>query len=209
MLSKNPEPGLTPLTRALLEGIPTFVALKKDGVKIQDIAAAFNAWDSAVDDRLIATTVNRLVTAPVIEIVRPGTGSRPPTHTGRFPLGTTRAADEDRLPEEVRTTEAANTLGISKDSVSKEMLTVHEVAKLLGCSYGEARNRMLGGRIRAVKDGRWCRSRREWVEEYIEKQTVRAEPPPAEVPVHVPKGRTPEGVKAKGVAHRFLQNRQQ
>jgi excisionase family DNA binding protein len=209
MLSKNPEPGLTPLTRALLEGIPTFAALKKDGVKVEDIAAAFNGWDSAVDDGLIATTVSRLVTAPVIEIVRPGTASRPPTHTGRFLLGTTRAADEDGLLEEVRTTEAANTLGVSNDSVLKEMLTVREVAKLLGCSYGEARNRMLDGRIRAVKDGRWCRSRQEWVEEYIEKQTVRPEPPPAEVPVQVPKRRAAWSVKANGVAHRFLQNRKE
>src|SRR5262245_57265385 len=99
MLSKNPEPGLTPLTRALLEGILPFVALKTDGVKIEDIAAAFDGWDSAVDHALIATTVNRLVTAPVIEIVRPGTASRAPTNSGRFLLGTTRAADEDGLPE--------------------------------------------------------------------------------------------------------------
>jgi len=91
----------------------------------------------------------------------------------------------------------------------KEMLTVGEVAWLLGCSYGEARNRMHDGRIRAVKDGRWCRSRREWVEEYIEKQTVRPESPQVEIPVHVPKRRTVVSVKAKGVAHRFLQNREE
>jgi excisionase family DNA binding protein len=85
------------------------------------------------------------------------------------------------------------------------MLTFREVARFLGCSYGEARNRMLDGRIRAVKDGRWCRSRREWVEEYIEKQTVR--PPHVEIPVNAPKRRTVVKVKAGGVAHRFLKNR--
>ena len=72
LIEGSPEPELlpmrlTPLTRALWEGIPAFVALKKDGVRIEDIAAAFKGWDSAVDDGLIATTVNRLVTAPVIE----------------------------------------------------------------------------------------------------------------------------------------------
>jgi excisionase family DNA binding protein len=89
-----------------------------------------------------------------------------------------------------------------------EMLTIGRVADLLGCSYGEARNRMLEGRIRAVKDGRWCRSRREWVEEYIERQTVRAElPQPVEVPVPQAKRKPAVSVKAGGVAHMFLQNR--
>src|SRR5690348_13504619 len=100
MLSKKPNPGMTPLTRALWEGIPAFAALKQDGVRIEDIAAAFKGWDSAVDDGLIATTVNRLVTTPVIEIVSPGTASRPPTNTGRFHLGASRAAGEGGLPGE-------------------------------------------------------------------------------------------------------------
>jgi excisionase family DNA binding protein len=207
MSSKNPDRGLTPLTRALVESIPTFAALKKDGVNIEDISAAFKGWGSAVDDRLIAATVNRLVTAPVIETVRPGAASRPPTHTRRFPPGTPRAPDEGRLPGEDRTSEAASTLRVSNETASQDMLTFREVAKLLGCSYGEARNRMLDGRIRAVKDGRWCRSRREWVEEYVRKQTVGPELPQAAVPVPVPKRRTAVSVKANGVAHRFLQNR--
>ena len=96
---------------------------------------------------------------------------------------------------------------VNNDAGLQEMLTFREVAKLLGCSYGEARNRMLDGRIRAVKDGRWCRSRREWVEEYIEKQTVRPESPHVEIPVNAPKRRTVLKVKAGGVAHRFLKNR--
>jgi excisionase family DNA binding protein len=54
-----------------------------------------------------------------------------------------------------------------------ELLGPKQVALLLGCSYGEARLRMLDGRIRAVKDGRWCRTRREWVEEYLERMAVR------------------------------------
>jgi excisionase family DNA binding protein len=207
MVSENPDPGLTPITRALWEGIPAFAALKKDGVRIEDIAAAFKGWDAAVDDGLIATTVNRLVTVPMIEIVRPGTSPQPSTHNRRFRLGTSSAADEGGLAGEGRTPEAASTLGVSNKTVLQEMLTFREVAKLLGCSYGEARSRMLDGRIRAVKDGRWCRSRREWVEEYIEKQTVRPEPPSAGVPVQIPKRRRAVNVKANGVAHRFLQNR--
>jgi excisionase family DNA binding protein len=54
-------------------------------------------------------------------------------------------------------------------------LTIKQVAANIGCSYGEARARLLEGRIRAVKDGRWIRSRREWVEEYLETRTVRPE----------------------------------
>lgn len=89
------------------------------------------------------------------------------------------------------------------------MLSITQVADFLTCSYGEARNRMLDGRIRAVKDGRWCRSRPEWVEEYLEKQTVRPESPAVEeIPVvPVRRGKTQVKVKANGVAHRFLQNR--
>jgi excisionase family DNA binding protein len=187
MLSKNLQPGLAPLDRTLLKAIPTFATLKTGGATVQEITAAFKGWGSAVGSKLITAALQTLVTDPVIEIVRPVNADLTPTPTHGL--------------------EAANTLGVSNDTALKEMLTVREVAKYLGCSYGEARNRMLDGRIRAVKDGRWCRSRREWVEEYIEKQTVRAEPPPAEVPALVPKRRTAVGVKANGVAHRFLQNR--
>jgi excisionase family DNA binding protein len=207
MVSKNPDPGMTPITRALWEAIPAFTALKKVGVRIEDIAAAFKGWDAAVDNSLIATTVNRLVAVPMIDIVRPATAPQPPTHNRRFQLGTSGAADEGGLAGEGRTPEAASTLGVSNDTALQEMLTFREVAKLLGCSYGEARNRMLDGRIRAVKDGRWCRSRRDWVEEYIEQQTVRPDTPPAVVPVQVPKRLKAVNVKANGVAHRFLQNR--
>ena len=67
---RNFDPQLSPLARALFEGIPTFAALKTDGVEIEAIVAAFKAWDSAVDDNLISSTVKRLVTDPRIEIVR-------------------------------------------------------------------------------------------------------------------------------------------
>lgn len=36
---------------------------------------------------------------------------------------------------------------------------IREVAQLLRCSYTKARDRMLDGRIRTIKDGRWLRTR--------------------------------------------------
>jgi excisionase family DNA binding protein len=65
-------------------------------------------------------------------------------------------------------------------------MTTRDVAELLGCSYTEARERLLDGRIRAVKDGRWLRTRPEWVEEYIAEKTIKAansEPDVHSVPV--------------------------
>jgi excisionase family DNA binding protein len=53
-------------------------------------------------------------------------------------------------------------------------MTIREVATLLRCSYCEARERMLDGRIRAIRDGRWLRTRRQWVEEYIAEKTIKA-----------------------------------
>lgn len=89
----------------------------------------------------------------------------------------------------------------------KEMLTIREVATLLACSYGEARERMLDGRIRAVKDGRWCRSRIEWVEGYIEKQTIKPVCSRSEMLRPGPVRRSVAGIKTDGVAGKFLQNR--
>jgi hypothetical protein len=76
MVSKNPDPGLAPLTRALLEGIPAFVGLKRDGVTIEETTAAFRAWDSAVDAGLVCSALRTLVRDPVVELVR--TGIPPP-----------------------------------------------------------------------------------------------------------------------------------
>ena len=91
-----------------------------------------------------------------------------------------------------------------------QMLTATEVSKLLGCSYSEARERMLDGRIRAIKDGRWMRSKREWVDEYVLKQTIASPVPVPEVgDIKIPKPKRNEGVTIKpgGLALRFLQER--
>jgi excisionase family DNA binding protein len=94
-------------------------------------------------------------------------------------------------------------------SEKKAMVTVREVAALLSCSYGEARKRMLEGRIRAVKDGRWMRTRPEWVEEYVARVTITPAETPATIhEVPVPSRRkTPAKVKASGIGYRFLKNR--
>ena len=62
---------------------------------------------------------------------------------------------------------------------SEDFLTIREVAQLLRCSYSEARDRMLDGRIRTIRDGRWLRTRREWVEQYVAATTIN--PPDREV----------------------------
>ena len=59
-------------------------------------------------------------------------------------------------------------------SSEERFMTIREVATLLHCSYCEARERMLDGRIRAIRDGRWLRTRRQWVEDYIAEQTIKA-----------------------------------
>jgi excisionase family DNA binding protein len=90
----------------------------------------------------------------------------------------------------------------------QEMLDFDQVAAILGCSYGEARKRMLDGRIRAVKDGRWCRSRRDWVDEYLERMTVRP-PKQDEVSPVLPSRRTRSApVLSGGIALDFLRERQ-
>lgn len=57
-----------------------------------------------------------------------------------------------------------------------KFLTIREVAALLKCSYSEARERMLDGRIRTIKDGRWLRTRRESVEAYVAAKTIKPMP---------------------------------
>ena len=66
-----------------------------------------------------------------------------------------------------------------EEEQGEEMLGPSDVARILGCSYGEARQRMHDGRICAVKDGRWCRTRREWIDDYLGRFTIR---PPKEEP---------------------------
>jgi len=97
----------------------------------------------------------------------------------------------------------------SDPSAKKAMLTVREAAVLLGCSYGEARKRMLDGRIRAVKDGRWLRTRPEWVEEYVASHIITpAEASGALQELPLPSRRkTYARVKPNGIGSRFLRNR--
>jgi excisionase family DNA binding protein len=89
----------------------------------------------------------------------------------------------------------------------EEMLTIQQVARILGCSYGEARNRMLEGRIKSVKDGRWHRTRREWVEEYIEQHAIYTDPSLVQIPLATRRTRKTCGVKPNSIAVQFLLER--
>jgi hypothetical protein len=82
----KPDPGLSPLARALVEGIPAFVALKTEGVTVEEITAAFKGWDAAVDTDVIATAVKTLVTEPALEMVGAGDAAQPPIHPDEFSL---------------------------------------------------------------------------------------------------------------------------
>jgi|GEM_PF-1387916 len=91
-----------------------------------------------------------------------------------------------------------------------EMLRVKDVAALLGCSYSEAWEKMKDGRIRTVKEGRWLRSRREWVEEYITKHTINpvgSDPQIASVVIPPPKRKGGVRLKPGGAGLQFLQKR--
>jgi hypothetical protein len=93
----------------------------------------------------------------------------------------------------------------------EEFLRIRDVAAILGCSYSEARDRMLDGRIQAIKDGRWLRTRREWVEEYVAKKIVQPRPTTPDDPiVRVRKPRKGQVVFRKGgLGYQFLKERQQ
>lgn len=92
----------------------------------------------------------------------------------------------------------------------EDFLTIQEVAQLLRCSYSEARDRMLDGRIKTIRDGRWLRTRREWVEQYVAVKTIK--PPDPEV-VEVPRTRGRRNVnvciklKKGGMGYQFLRER--
>jgi excisionase family DNA binding protein len=92
------------------------------------------------------------------------------------------------------------------NQLDEQAMTTREVALLLGCSYTEARERLLDGRIKAIKDGRWLRTRKEWVEEYIARKTV--QPAQAEPGVHsvpAPRKRPCQfTLKKGGAGYRFL-----
>jgi excisionase family DNA binding protein len=87
-------------------------------------------------------------------------------------------------------------------------MTIREVAILLRCSYSEARERMLDGRIRAIRDGRWLRTRRQWVEEYVAEKTIKAATDdPGVYAVPNPSRRRQGQIKLKkgGAGYRFLE----
>lgn len=88
----------------------------------------------------------------------------------------------------------------------EQMLTIREVASLLGCSYGEARNRMLTGRIRSVKDGRWHRTRRAWLEEYLSGKMIAPDTDTVPIPLTKRKRRQSIGVKPSSIALEFLRD---
>jgi excisionase family DNA binding protein len=100
------------------------------------------------------------------------------------------------------------TIRKSVSDTAAQMLTTKEVSILLGCSYSEAREKMLDGRIRSVKDGRWLRSRKEWVEEYLLKQVVKKpDQEPGEVRAKRPKAKLVGEFKKGGLAYEFLRSR--
>lgn len=90
-------------------------------------------------------------------------------------------------------------------------LRIREVAAILACSYSEARERLLDGRIQAIRDGRCLRTRREWVEDYINKRLVK--PPvndPAIPTIRVRKPRRGQVVfKKGGMGYQFLKKREE
>lgn len=90
-------------------------------------------------------------------------------------------------------------------------LTIREVAALLKCSYSEARERMLDGRIRTIKDGRWLRTRREWIEAYVASKTIKPLPEDR-IPIKAVRGRrkldTGRTLKKGGMGYQFLMDRE-
>lgn len=70
---------------------------------------------------------------------------------------------------------------------------------------------MLDGRIKAIRDGRWLRTRREWIEEYVAGKLVA--PPRTTSEIHVIAGRKsrqkPVIFKKGGLGYQFLKERQE
>ncbi|QDU29577.1 hypothetical protein ETAA8_46910 [Anatilimnocola aggregata] len=89
-----------------------------------------------------------------------------------------------------------------------EMLTIRQASELMGCSYGEARKRMQEGRVKAIKDGRWYRTRREWVEQYLADRLVqKPDLQPAEIKQKRSKNKQVGNFKKGGLAYEFLRSR--
>jgi hypothetical protein len=93
-------------------------------------------------------------------------------------------------------------------SANEPFMTIRETATFLRCSYCEARERMLDGRIRTIRDGRWLRTRREWIETYIVEKTIKAtrdEPGIYTVPDPPKRRRGHIKLKKGGAGYRFLE----
>ncbi len=92
-----------------------------------------------------------------------------------------------------------------------KFLTIREVAAPLKCSYSEARERMLDGRIRTIKDGRWLRTRGEWVEAYVASKAIKPLPEDR-IPIKAVRGRrkvdTGMTLKKGGMGYQFLMDRE-
>lgn len=101
-----------------------------------------------------------------------------------------------------------DTVRKSVSDAAAQMLTTKEVSILLGCSYSQARTLMLDGRIKSVKTGRFLRSRKEWVEEFLISQIVKKpDPEPGEVRTRRPKAKLVGHFKKGGLAYEFLRSR--
>ncbi len=90
-------------------------------------------------------------------------------------------------------------------------MTIRETARLLHCSYTEARERMLDGRIRTIRDGRWLRTRREWIEAYIAEKTIKASDDPGVYTVPNPSRRRQAHITFKkgSIGEQFLREREE
>lgn len=100
-------------------------------------------------------------------------------------------------------------LGASVPS-EESFMTIRETAAFLRCSYCEARERLLDGRIRAIRDGRWLRTRLEWIETYIAEKTIKAaSSEPGMFTVSDPPRRRQGHIKLKkgGIGEQFLKER--
>jgi excisionase family DNA binding protein len=102
--------------------------------------------------------------------------------------------------------------GQPPSSGQESFITTREVAVLLRCSYSEARERLLDGRIRAIRDSRWLRTRRQWVEEYVAGKTIKpGGDEPGVYTVPKPPRRRVGHVKLKrgGIGEQFLREREE
>lgn len=98
--------------------------------------------------------------------------------------------------------------GQPASSAEKAFMTTRNVATFLRCSYSKARERLLDGRIRAIRDGRWLRTRRQWVEDYVAGMTIKpAGDEPGVYTVPKPPRQRQGQIKLKkgGAGYRFLE----